>query len=461
MKRFKLTATAIVLLLLPLTIFFASCKKEMATHTENGPVELTTSSVKSSLNTLRHTKQYPSDVANQWFTLLTDIVKTKPYFSPQALRIFAYSGITLYESVVPGMPSYQSMYKYLTGNTIAVDHHKEYYWPACANAAIARISSRIMQDYPAPSLSQVQALESLLNTSFQSEVTPQQLQLSNEFGRQVADIIYDWSKRDGTLNSDGSLASCPAYTPLGGAGSWAPTPPAFLPAAGACQGSLKTFIPNIANTVLAPPPPAYSIDPASEFYQAANEVYQSRNNSNTNETAQFNNWRDFTGNYHPLAHMLRITTSIISKENLNLEDAATIYAKQTMAAFDAIAAVFHSKFHYSLLRPVTYIRNEMGYSTWSSLPNTPQTPSYPDELSATASSVAILEKYVGTNYAFVDSTQKSQYGQWAYSSLNGLLSDVVQARVSGGTIFRFCGEAGIVQGRTVGEMINKLPFKKL
>lgn len=449
-----------LLLLLPLAVFFSSCQKDISSRPETGGGELASRPVSSRDNALRHTKQYSSEVAAQWFTLLTDIVKTKPYVSPQALRLFAYSGIALYESVVPGMPSYQSMYQYLTGKTIAVDHSKDYYWPACANAAIARISSRIMQNYPTPNLSQVQALEARFNTAFQSEVTPQQLQLSNEFGQQVADIIYDWSKTDGTLNPDGTLALCPPYSPLGGLGNWVPTPPGFFPAAGACQGSLRTFIPNMVNIVLAPPPPAYSTDPASVFYGAANEVYLSRINISAKETALFNNWRDAAGSYHPLAHMLRITTAIISKENVNLEAAAVIYAKQTMAAFDAIVAVFNSKFHYSLIRPVTYIRGVMGYTTWLSLPVTPQTPSYPDELSATASSVAILEKYFGTSYAVVDSTQKAQYGEWSYASLNGLLSDVVQARVSGGTIFRFCGEAGIVQGRMVGDMINALPFKK-
>lgn len=410
---------------------------------------------------LRHTKQYSSDVATQWFRLLTDIVKAKPYFSPQAARIFAYSGITLYESVVPGMPSYQSMYTYLTGNAIAIDKSKDYYWPATANAAVARIASRIMQNYPAPNLTQIQALETSLNNSFQLQATPQQLQLSKEFGQRVADIIYDWSRSDGTLDANGLIALCPAYVLLGGPGNWVPTPPAFLPVAGACQGSLRTFIPEIAQTVLASPPPAYATNAESEFYQAANEVFVSRNNIDANETALFNHWRDIPANYHPLAHMLRITTGIIAKEGMNLEDAATVYAKQTMAAFDAVVAVFKSKFHYSLMRPVTYIRRVLGSGSWLSLPVTPQTPSYPDELSATASSVAILEEYVGQNYAFVDSTQKAQYGQWSYSSLDGLLSDVVQARVSGGTIFRFSGDLGAKQGRRVGEMINALPFKKL
>lgn len=416
--------------------------------------------VKDNLGALPHTKQFEADVATEWFNLLTEVVKTKPYFSPQTLRIFSYSGIALYESVVPGMPSYQSMYQHLTGNAIESDKKKDYYWPACANAAIARIASKIMQDYPTPNLTAVEALEASLNSQYESEVSPEQLQLSIEFGRYVADIIYEWSKTDGTFNPDGTPKPCPIYVPVERPGKWVPTPPGFLPVAAACQGSLRTFIPNIVNTALAAPHPEYSTDPASDFYQAANETYEARNNITDDESRQFNNWRDLNPNYIPLSHTLRIATNIMINEKVNLEDAATLYAKLNMAASDAIGAVFYSKFHYFLLRPVTYVRDVMGYVTWIPLPVTPQTPSYSDELASTASSITILEEFFGENYAFVDDIHKTTHGEWSYSSLDEVLENIVQARVSGGTIFRFGGEAGIIQGRLVGTAVDNLPFKK-
>ena len=462
MKKFAAGRESLIALILlsTFTIFLESCKK--ADTLTNPPlVEESPTQTPGNKNALPHTKQYSNDVATAWFVLLTDIVKTKPYGNPPALRIFAYSGMALYESVIPGMPSYQSMYKYLTGNSIDFDNKKDYYWPACANAAIARISSRIMQNYTNPNLASIQALEASLNSSYQSLVTPEQLQSSNEFGRYVADKIYDWSKTDGTLNSNGSLAACPVYVPLSGAGNWVPTPNNFLPAAGACQGSLRTFVPNIVNTLLPPPHPLYSTDPSSEFYQTANEVYQARLNITAEESRAFNNWRDIQGtNYTPPAHTLRIATEIIIKEKPDLEFAAEFFAKQTMAAADAIGAVFNAKFHYALLRPVTYIRNILGYTTWNSLSPAPQHPSYPDEMNATASTVAILENYLGTNYSFIDSTQKSLYGSFTYASLNDLLLDIGKARTHGGVTFDFCIDAGIAQGRSVAAMVNALPFKK-
>src|SRR5688572_434316 len=67
---------------------------------------------KKNVASLPHTKQYNAGVATAWFYLLTNITRTTPYAPPPTARIFAYAGMALYESVVPGMPSYQSMYTY-------------------------------------------------------------------------------------------------------------------------------------------------------------------------------------------------------------------------------------------------------------------------------------------------------------------------------------------------------------
>ena len=152
------------------SISFVACKKQDPSPNEIGKG--------------KHTKQFDSKVANDWFTLLTHITRTTPYGPPQSARIFAYTGLALYESVVPGMPSYQSLFKYFTGDAIAVDKKKNYYWPACANAAIARIATRLLGNYPAiPDLNSIQQLESSINNGFQSLVSQERLQLSSDFGK--------------------------------------------------------------------------------------------------------------------------------------------------------------------------------------------------------------------------------------------------------------------------------------
>jgi hypothetical protein len=152
---------------------------------------------------------------------------------------------------------------------------------------------------------------------------------------------------------------------------------------------------------------------------------------------------------------------IIKKENVNLEDASLLYFKMTIASYDAVISVFHAKFTYALIRPVTYIRSVQGKPTWLSLPVTPQTPSYPDEMAATAASVEILESYFGKNYAFTDSTNKKLLKEWHYNSLDAMLTDIEEARVSGGTNFRFSMQAGIWQGRFVERSLIFYLFREI
>jgi hypothetical protein len=430
-----------------------SCKK-------NDSLEMGKSMGKSAYvaDALPHTKQYAADVANAWFTTLTEVVKAKPYFSPQAIRIFAYSGLALYESVLPGMPSRQSLLERYTGSFIEIDKKKDYYWPACANAAIHRISSRIMQTYATPNLTLVNKVEDSIRQGFPAQLSPEQLQESIDFGTKVADLIFEWSLKDGTYNPDGTFAQCPPYVPNGVPGSWQPTPPAFLPAAGACQGKLRTFTWGTGTPVISEPPPSYSTDPASAFYLAADEVYQNNIALTDDERKQFENWRDINTYYIPVSHIIRIAANIFKKEKVDLETASVLYLKMTFASHDAIVSVFNEKFKYALIRPVTYIRSVLGKSTWLSLPITPQTPSYPDEMAATAASVSILESHFGHQYAFTDSTHKQILGEWKYKSFSAMLTDIEEARVSGGTTFRFCAKAGIKHGRTVGEVVGLISY---
>jgi hypothetical protein len=416
---------------------------------------------------LPHTKQYSAEVATGWYTLITSISRSTPFPPPPTLRLMAYSGLALYESVLPGMPSYQSAYKLFTGNSIPFSGQpRNYYWPAAANAAMARILSKLLADYPNPklaaNLSMVQKLEESFADQFANAANAVQLQNSEDFGRLVAEAVYTWSKTDGTFQMDGSLAACPPYTPGGEPGNWQPTPPSFFPAAGACQGSLRTFISDIASNSLPPAPPAYSTTPGSGFYTMMQDVYQQKNAATSSDQLNGEHWRDLVGtNYNTPAHMMRITVNIVSKEDFNLEEASVLFAKEGIALYDAVVSVFHAKFYYSTMRPITYIRNTLGYTTWEAQYHTIQHPAYPSTMSGAAAAAAtVLENYVGTSHSFVDSTHQSLYGNWPHPSLGHLVGDVGRSRVQTGQNFQPAVTAGTNLGKSVGRQVLNLPFKK-
>ena len=61
------------------------------------------------------TEYYGSQVANDWVDMFRTLTKkTAGYTPPVASRAFGYAGVTLYETVVPGMPLYQSLTTQLT-----------------------------------------------------------------------------------------------------------------------------------------------------------------------------------------------------------------------------------------------------------------------------------------------------------------------------------------------------------
>lgn len=58
----------------------------------------------------RPASAFSASVATEWFNLALLLTQQTPGYSPPvASRALAYLGLTLYESVVPGMPQHQSL----------------------------------------------------------------------------------------------------------------------------------------------------------------------------------------------------------------------------------------------------------------------------------------------------------------------------------------------------------------
>nr|MDQ6890352.1 hypothetical protein [Bacteroidota bacterium] len=64
-------------------------------------------------------KKYPADVANAWMQLHIKLTRTTMgYNSVVSDRSFGYAGITLYESLVPGIPGGTSLLAQIGGNPV-------------------------------------------------------------------------------------------------------------------------------------------------------------------------------------------------------------------------------------------------------------------------------------------------------------------------------------------------------
>lgn len=403
----------------------------------------------------QNASQFDSEMITTWTELFVEMHRTT-YFNPQSAKHFAYTGLALYEAVVPGMPSYQSIFSQLSGENIAYEGIKsDLYWPASANAAIAQLSRLILQDFPQPAnLAAIEEMEAAFNAEFTGLVSEEKLQRSIAFGKQVAVQVHEWS------TTDNLFSSCPPYVPNDAPGTWAPTPPAE--AAGACLGDSRSFIANVAENVLPGPPPAYSEDPGSEFYQMNEMIYEISLSLTPEDQRIIAAWRDIPGvKLNGPTHVTKLTADLINEENLNLADASVLLAQQGMAIFDAIIATMNAKYEYTLVRPNTYIQEVLGRTSWNSVYPTPPHPSYPViATSVAAATIEILEDYFGKDYAFEDATQDEMFGIFSYNSLDALIDDVKLSRTHSGLNYQISADVGEQVGRAVGEHVLNMNFRK-
>jgi hypothetical protein len=84
--------------------------------------------------------KYDSKVVESWYELqLAMIPKTAGYVPPVVARALGYTGLTLYEALVPGMKNYTSLEGNVQGlkNLPKIKEGDQLYWPAVANAAFS------------------------------------------------------------------------------------------------------------------------------------------------------------------------------------------------------------------------------------------------------------------------------------------------------------------------------------
>src|SRR6187402_440217 len=152
-------------------------------------------------NNPKQAKAYTSEVVKEWLGVQTSMlyVPTGNPFGFNPSRYMAYCGIALYESVVPGMPAYQTLHGQLTDMPAmpVAESGAEYHWPTCANAALATMTQKFFSPVTAVyNEAAVVALRDELNTQYRTEVSDAVVDRSIAFGEEVANRIFEWAKTD-------------------------------------------------------------------------------------------------------------------------------------------------------------------------------------------------------------------------------------------------------------------------
>src|SRR2546423_3910510 len=403
---------------------------------------------------------YGAEVPLAYYELSMRFTKRTAGFTPPVQsRAFAYMGLALYESLVRGMPGYRSMAQQLNGiGELPQARGLAYHWPLVANAALAEVMRGLWggaTNAAAANIADLDALEASFEAQF-SDVPPGIQKRSVDFGRAVGAAVFETSKDDG--EHEAYNRNSPAdYVPPVGPGLWVPT----TPGARATQpywGTTMTPFALLSSAECDPGGPlAYSEQAGSDFYADAYETYLAVKNITPEQLTIARFWGSISGPGHSLA----IASQILVQESANLETAADTYARVGIAVSDAVTAVWHAKYTYNLLRPVTYIKRVIDPAWTSAIP----TPSFPEYVSAhssqSAAAATTLEYLFGQDVAFVDHAGDADgLAPRSFNRIYAAAEEAGLSRIYGGIHFQHGNVDGQAQGRCVAAIVDRLAWRR-
>lgn len=438
-------------LLLSGLFLIISCKKETGDiKGENG-----------SNGHLHQTKTYSSEVAQKWHDFQLRLLRLPAGSNPFGMngnRYFAYFGVALYESVVPGMPGYQSLHGQLNNMPAmpATQPGKVYHWPISANAALAFLTRNFYNNTSATNIASMDSLENALNASYQSELNPDLFQRSVAFGTTVAQRIFDWSK------TDSSLSKYPTYEPPPGEGIWSPTAPNPTSVSAPYWGRNRLFVQGSLDNTSSPPPPSYSTDPNSAYYQMVKEVYDISQSLTPAHIATALYFKDNPG-FQAGTHYQSVFSQVMHTENPQLDFYAIAQAKTGIALAESQIGCWKIKYDLLVERPIRYIRNVLGHTNWEPVLPTPPHPDFPSGHSQTGGALGkVLTSLFGEHYEITLHTYDNLgMTPRKYGSFTEMVDDIGRSRVYAGIHYTYSCTEGSKQGEKIAaNILNTLRFKK-
>ena len=404
---------------------------------------------------------FDAGVASAWFDQTLRLIRQTPGFTPPvASRALAYTGVSLFESIVPGIEDGRSLAGQVRAlpTMPAAGRNVAYDWGIVANSSLASIARLLFPTASGENRAAVDTLEEGILAGARRGVPPGVVRRSVDRGRQVAAAVFDLSTTDG--GHEAFAKNFPPYDPPVGPELWVSTPPGFLPALQPYWGSCRTFASTSGAACPPGAPTTYDEDPGSRFFEEAYEAYTAVNGLTEEQRAIALFWSDDPGTtVTPPGHSVSILAQVVRARGASLAEAAIAYAKVGIAVADAFICCWHTKFQVNLLRPVTYIRDLIDPG-WSSLLTTPPFPEFTSGHSVqSGAAAAVLTDLFGEG-AFTDHTHDERgLAPRSFGSFWDAADEAAVSRLYGGIHFRPAIDLGLVQGRCIGAQVNALQVR--
>jgi membrane-associated phospholipid phosphatase len=447
-------------LLLSLVLFTVACNPDPVT-----PVQTVT------------LKDFDHSTVSRWNTVFLEIERYAAGYRPgPAPRALGLIGLSNYEAVLTGMPEFKSVAILYPGLSIpAADPKQELHYPTVINASTAFLMKRFFANMPADKQALITALENSIEADGAAQADPIVFAKSKEYGQAVASAVWEWSKTD-TYGHDQYLDPFGTYKwqdHFKADGDFVPLVPGPPQPMFPYWGKARTFAITEAEKLCVAPIP-YSAQKNSQFYSQAYEVYTRTSNATYEDIWIGEFWSDDLLNltFSPGPRWIAIANQVYDLEKSNLETAIWCNVKVGMAINDAAVACWHSKYHYNVERPESYIKREID-PNWepllinpaTQLAVTPQFPAYPSGHSTMGGAAAeVLTDVFGISYAMTDRCHENrpefEGKPRAFNSFYDMADENAISRVPLGVHYPMDCTVGVDLGLVCGRKVNRLPWKK-
>jgi hypothetical protein len=392
-----------------------------------------------------------STILVKWMQLLYDRVEAEKVSAPAASRLYAYAGITGYQSILPGMPDGISMSGQLTSlpDMPQPDEGQTYDWVSVANGSLSTVISGLFPKTATDTQKAVKQLRDSEAQARQSKIDPTVVKASLAYGETVAVTLLDWVSTDNFTET----RSMKWETPKGDPSLWVITAK-DMKSVEPFWGQIRPFALYSADACAVQPNLTFDSKKDSAFYMQALEVKTIGDNLTKEQKDIARFWVDTPGQTGtPAGHWVLIENQLADILDLKLERASMMYALVGIGLGDSFISAWSLKYQINLIRPVSYIQKYID-PNWQSFIASPGFPEYPSGHSVVSEAAAeVLTGMFGT-IAFTDrSGQKHNLGERSFTSFEAAATEAAISRLYGGIHYRAAIENGMRQGRCIGRNV--------
>jgi hypothetical protein len=391
------------------------------------------------------------DTLVKWMQLLYDRVEADAISAPAGSRLYAYAGITAYQSVLPGVPEGISMSGQVAGmpDMPLIDSTLVYDWPSSANGALSTMIAGLFPDKSTDTQQAIKSLRADQQKARESVVKPDVVKRSMDYGDEVAKTLLDWMAQDNFAETRGKAYEIPTGNPS----LWVPTAPGMKPVE-PYWGTIRPFGLYSADACAVKHNMTFSEDPKSAFYAQALEVKTTGDKLTPEQKDIARFWVDTPGQTGtPAGHWVLVENQMTAFLGLKLDRSAMMYGLVGISLGDSFISAWSLKYQINLLRPVTYI-NKYIDPNWKPFIASPGFPEYPSGHSVVSSAAAeVLTGMFGV-VAFTDrSGNKHNLKERSFTSFEAAANEAAISRLYGGIHYREAIENGLRQGRCIGQNV--------